>query len=119
MNEGVVQRLWTSGNLEKPCCLCERRWAETWRLEQVLAGLKWAVRLAFGYNGVRHARRYTRHVAQRLSRRDVDIYTCEIDTRDHHAVERGRQGALVDIVLVETDSDRFWVNFDEFGQRVL
>ena len=42
-----------------------------------------------------------------------------VDAILDHRVERARQLELVDIVLVLADADRFRVDLDQFGERVL
>lgn len=56
---------------------------------------------------------------QQGRRCSIDIDTDRIDAVFHSGIERARQDALVDIVLVLADTDCFWFDFDEFGQGIL
>ncbi len=59
------------------------------------------------------------HVAQQRPRGGVQIDADAVDAAFDHRLQRLLQIALIDIVLILADADRFGIDLDQFGERVL
>ena len=61
----------------------------------------------------------TRHLAQQVLAAGIQIDAREADALGRDVIEGATQLSLVAVVLVETNSDVFGVDLDEFGERIL
>ena len=68
---------------------------------------------------MRHAGRQAGDACQQRRRGRVHVHADGVHAIFHHGVERAGQLALAHIVLVLAHADRFRINLDQFGQRVL
>ena len=75
--------------------------------------------LAIFDNRIGNAAIDTRHMLEQSRRSRIDLNTRKVDTRYYHPFKRIGQGFLIDIMLVQAYTNRFGIDLDQFGQRIL
>ena len=75
--------------------------------------------VAVGDDIGRHLGAQPGHVPEQRRRSGVDIDSNIVDDRLDYGIQGLRQQFLVHVVLVETHTDRFGIDLDQFGQRIL
>ena len=97
----------------------ERARPEARHLEQVLPAGEGTGRIAMRDDGLGQRRAKARNPRQQRRRGGVEIDADGVDRVLDHRFQRTAEPVLVDIMLVLADADRFRLDLDQFGQRIL
>ncbi len=71
------------------------------------------------HDALREARTNARHARQQRCRCRIDVDADRVDAILDHRIERARQMAFAEIVLILADADRLGIDLDELGERIL
>ena len=119
MHAGGVERILAALDAQEAGALLERLRAEPRHFLQRLARLERAVGVAVLHDALRQPRADARHPRQQRRRGGVGVDPDGVDAIFHHGIERARQLALAEVMLVLPDADRLGIDLDQFGQRIL
>ena len=114
-----VQRILAAHHAQEAGCLFKRFVAQARHGFQGRARSKRALHVAVADDALRHAGRQAGDACQQRRRGRIHIHADGVHAIFHHGVERAGQLALAHVVLVLAHADRFRVNLDQFGQRIL
>src|SRR5579875_2684468 len=59
------------------------------------------------------------NMSEQSSRSRIQLDARKVDAGDNHSLQHLGQGFLVNIVLIETNAQRAWIDLDQLRQRVL
>ena len=93
--------------------------AQATHLQQLLAVGKSAVGVTPVNHGTGHMPRQARDPRQQGLAGGVQVHAHRVHTVFHHGIQRARQFALVDVVLVLAHPNGLGLYLDQLGQRVL
>ena len=114
-----VERLVAVGDAQEAGALLEGALAQPRHLEQFLAAGEGAVGVAMRDDGFGKRGAEAGDARQQRRRGGVEIDADGVHRIFDHGLQRAAEPVLVDIVLVLADADRFRLDLDQFGQRVL
>ena len=114
-----VERIVAMIDAQKSGALLERFFAQTRHRFQRNTRSERAIRVAVLNDVCRHRRCQARYVRQQRNRGGIHIHTNRIHTVFHDGLQRTRELCLVHVVLILPDADGFWIDFHQFGQRIL
>ena len=117
MHGGRIERVLAVHDAQEARRLLERLGAEARHLLQGDARLEGAVLVAEGDDVGGKRLIEARHVRQQRRRGRVDVDADRVDAILDHRIERARETALVDVVLILPDADGLGLDLDELGQR--
>ena len=103
---------------KKSCRLLERFWSEARNLQEILTGLEGAVFVAELDEIHSRAGIQAGDIPEQIRTGGVEFDADVVHAGNDGVIERTLESTLIDIVLVLADADGFWVDFDQFGERV-
>ena len=116
---GRIERLLAVRNAQEAGALFEGAGAETRHLHQFLAAIEGAVGIAVRNDGFSRGFSEAGNTGEQRRGGRVEIDADSVHRIFDDGIERAAEAALIDIVLVLADADRFRIDLDEFGERVL
>src|SRR3546814_4093254 len=114
MNRRCVQRARRTRDAQEPGRLFERFWTETGHVEQCLTARERAVRVAPGNDVFRQQGAQAGYPGQQGGGGGIEVDTHGIDAVFNDGIERARQLALVDVMLILTDAYGLGLDLDQF-----
>ena len=119
MHTSQVERVVAIANAQKTGGLLEGLGAQARDIKQLPAILEGPVGIAPAHDAGRDRSRKSGHARQQGCRSGVQIDADRVHAVFDHRVEHPGQLALVDIMLVLTDTDAFRIDLHQLGQRIL
>jgi len=93
--------------------------SETGDLQEIAAGLETSFAVTMLDDGVGDRRAETGHARKKRRGGGVGVDADRVDAILDDRVERARELVFAEIVLVLADADRFWIDLDQLGERIL
>ena len=119
MHAGGIERILAVRDAQESGALLERLRPQPRHFLQRLARFERAVGVAVLDDALRQPRADARHPRQQRRGSGVGVDADRIHAVLDHGIERARQLALAEVVLVLADSNRLRIDLDQFGQRIL
>ena len=119
VNTGHIQRVAARAQPQKTGALLKGFSTQAGNFHQVSAAGKCAVRITPAHHRLCHRLAQARDAGQQRHAGSVQVHAYAVNAIFDHRVKAARQVRLVDVMLVLADANRFGIDLDKLGQRVL
>ncbi len=119
MHARRVERVFAARNAQKAGALLERLRPQARHILERLARAERTVAVAVQHDILRQTGADAGNARQQRRRGGVDVDADRVHAVLDHSIERPRQLMFAQIMLILSDADRFRIDLDEFGERIL
>ncbi len=119
MDTGRVEWFFAIGDSEESYALFVGFWSQTFDFFELCFAGEWTVFVSVGDNVSGKGKRESCDIFEQCITCGVEIYSDTIHDIFYLLVEFLREEFLVDVVLILSDSDCFWIDFGKFCKRIL
>src|SRR6516164_4666961 len=119
MHTRCIQWILAAVDTQEAGTLLERFGPQSRHVLQRLARFECTVRVAMLHDVLREAWTNARHTRQERGRRRVDVDADSVDAVLDHGIERARQMAFAEVMLILANADRLGLDLHELGERIL